>query len=97
MNRWAVVRNGRVENVVVWDGDLVKWQPPEGCEVVADDPDPERPEKGQASPGDTFDGSVFTPAPGPVGPEKSELALIREELAAVRAELEELRAQRGRP
>jgi hypothetical protein len=28
--RYAIIRNGVVENVHLWDGDLSKWQPPEG-------------------------------------------------------------------
>jgi hypothetical protein len=34
MDGYAVVRDGVVENIVVWDGEA-EWSPPEGCEVVA--------------------------------------------------------------
>ena len=37
--RYAMIRNGVVENVSLWDGDLAKWQPPEGivCIPAPDD------------------------------------------------------------
>ena len=32
--RYAMIRNGVVENVSLWDGDLLKWQPPEGITCI---------------------------------------------------------------
>jgi hypothetical protein len=34
-----MIRDGVVENVSLWDGDLAKWQPPEGivCIPAPDD------------------------------------------------------------
>lgn len=32
--RYAIVRNGTVENVVEWDGDTSAWTPPEGADAV---------------------------------------------------------------
>ncbi|MDR8102437.1 hypothetical protein KPB04_11935 [Burkholderia cenocepacia] len=34
MSNYAVVEDGTVVNVVVWDGDETIWQPPTGCEAV---------------------------------------------------------------
>ncbi|HHT8903073.1 TPA: hypothetical protein ACT5CR_006060 [Burkholderia cenocepacia] len=34
MSNYAVVEDGMVVNVVVWDGDETIWQPPAGCEAV---------------------------------------------------------------
>lgn len=33
---WAIIseNGGWLENIVVWDGDLSKWQPPEGTRAV---------------------------------------------------------------
>lgn len=48
--RYAVVRDGVVENVVMWGGESA-WAPPEGTVLVkADD----------ASPTDLYDGKTFT-------------------------------------
>lgn len=33
--RWALVVGGVVENIIVWDGDTNRWQPPAGASVVA--------------------------------------------------------------
>lgn len=33
--RWAIVVSGVVENVIIWDGDTNRWQPPMGASVVA--------------------------------------------------------------
>jgi hypothetical protein len=38
MHRHALVnKSGRVENVIVWDGDTDKWQPPADCSAVISD------------------------------------------------------------
>lgn len=34
VERWAMIRNGVVENICLWDGDLKTWQPPEGIDMV---------------------------------------------------------------
>lgn len=34
VNRWAMVENGIVINIVNWDGDLSKWMPPAGIQMV---------------------------------------------------------------
>ena len=31
---WAIVKDGKVLNKCVWDGELATWQPPIGCEMV---------------------------------------------------------------
>lgn len=45
----AIVRDGRVENVAEWDGET-EWSPPAGTQLVP---------AGDASPGDTWDGTRF--------------------------------------
>jgi hypothetical protein len=32
--RYAMIRDGVVENVSLWDGDLNRWQPPEGIVCI---------------------------------------------------------------
>ena len=32
--RYAMIRDGVVENVSLWDGDLNKWTPPEGIDCI---------------------------------------------------------------
>lgn len=76
--RYAVVRDGIVENVVLWDGES-DWASPDGASLVLDG--------GQvASPGDTWDGDGFTRAvpvaAEPDEPEKTPLAQLREALLA---------------
>lgn len=34
VERWAMLRNGRVENVCLWDGSLSTWQPPDGIKMI---------------------------------------------------------------
>lgn len=53
--RYAIIRNGVVESVVVWDGET-PWTAPEGTEVVA---------VGDrvANPRSRYDGTSFTPPP----------------------------------
>lgn len=48
--RYAVVRDGVVENVVMWDGES-EWAPPEGTMLVKSD---------DANPSDIYDGKAFT-------------------------------------
>lgn len=81
--RYAVVRDGVVENVVVWDGES-DWQPPEGTTLVLSD---------EAGPGDTHDGKTFTPPEPPTpDPVVEYEAKVAEELRAMAAER---LAQRG--
>ena len=49
--RYALIFQGKVINVLDWDGDLVKWQPPIGYTILQTE---------QGSPGDTWDGQKFT-------------------------------------
>ncbi|RQZ40055.1 hypothetical protein [Burkholderia sp. Bp9099] len=55
MANYAIVQNGTVKNVVVWDGNAAEWQPPNGYEAVlipADTP---------AGIGYSYDGTQFSP------------------------------------
>jgi hypothetical protein len=54
MARYAVVRDGVVENLIVWDGNP-GWQPAEGSFVVL------IPDDSQVAIGDTYDGEEFGP------------------------------------
>lgn len=54
--KWAIVRDGVVENVILYDGEA-SYLPPTGTMLVQD-PD------GKAEPGGTWDGTQFQPAGG---------------------------------
>ena len=58
MPRYAIVRNGVVENICLWDGDTKKWQPPAGTVAV-------NVESIWCDIGATFDGTQFTPSKAP--------------------------------
>ena len=32
--RYAMIKNGKVENISLWDGDVTKWSPPEDMLVI---------------------------------------------------------------
>lgn len=34
VKRYAIVENGVVSNVTLWDGDTKEWQPPKGSTAV---------------------------------------------------------------
>jgi hypothetical protein len=51
---YAIIENGVVSNVVIWDGNTEAWQPPSGCTVAVV-------QEGQAvSIGWTYDGTSFS-------------------------------------
>lgn len=76
--RYAVIRDGVVENVVVWDGES-DWSPPEGALLVQSD---------EAGPGDGYDGKAFTrPEPAPADPPQP---TIEEKYAALLAVVTQL-------
>lgn len=57
MSEYAMIKDGIVENVVIWDGDLDTWSPPEGYVMIEI-----KPEYGQVSIGDNYkDGEFSTP------------------------------------
>lgn len=51
-DRWCIVRDGVVENVVAWNGDLAVWQPPNGAKMVRATDDAEQ--------GSLWDGVSFS-------------------------------------
>ncbi|MGQ7907216.1 hypothetical protein [Burkholderia sp. BC1] len=55
MKNYAVVKDGIVINVIVWDGDEQSWQPPTGASAA------EVPDEQAVSIGWRYDGSVFRP------------------------------------
>lgn len=59
VSRYAVVCDGSVENVVLWDG-ASEWAPDDGRQLVA------LPDDHVVNPGDTYDGETFTASPMPV-------------------------------
>ena len=52
LNRYALVKGGKVVNVTEWDGDPPKWSPPVGVSAILAD---------KAGPGWAYDGTTFTP------------------------------------
>lgn len=32
--RYAMIKNGKIENISLWDGDTTKWTPPEDMLVI---------------------------------------------------------------
>ena len=54
MTRYAVVRDGVVENLIIWDGGAEGWQPPEGSIAVL------IPDDASVSIGGTYDGEKFS-------------------------------------
>ena len=90
--RYALVQSGAVTNVVEWDGDLSRWQPPPGVQAVQSD---------SAGTGDTWDGTTFTKGPSPLPDPRevnsqriSELALKSPRTATETQELLSLVAKR---
>lgn len=77
MTNYALMKDGSVENVIVWDGvpytpptdeqPASGWSPPDGYSTIAlEDGSP-------VSPGWTFDGTMFAaPAPAPLPPKTAE-------------------------
>ncbi|WP_321894540.1 hypothetical protein [Paraburkholderia heleia] len=53
---YAIVENGVVVNVVVWDGSTASWQPPDGATAVAVSV-----QTGPAYIGGTYANGVFAP------------------------------------
>ncbi|VWC89737.1 hypothetical protein BLA17378_04484 [Burkholderia aenigmatica] len=58
INRYALIENGSVINVILWDGGTETWQPPQGMTTTL------LPDGSPVSPGYTFDGANFhSPSP----------------------------------
>lgn len=53
VERWAMIKEGTVINVCLWDGLLTTWQPPEGIEM--------QPAGDQVAIGWTWDGTWHEP------------------------------------
>lgn len=43
VQRWAMVRDGVTENVILWDGDTATWQPPDGVVMMLETDAPPQP------------------------------------------------------
>jgi hypothetical protein len=61
--RWAMVLNNVVENIISWDGDLNTWQPPAGYTMVI-----AHSWIDTAVIGSIWNGTEFIPTPGPIDP-----------------------------
>ena len=57
IKRYAVITNGKVDNICLWDGDTAKWTPEAGTEVVE--------VSDNIGPGWLVDGDGFVPPPPP--------------------------------
>lgn len=51
--RYAMIKDGKVENVCLWDGDVSKWTPPDDMEVI--------PAPDHIGVGWTYDGVSWSP------------------------------------
>lgn len=76
MARYAIIKNGVVDNITLWDGDTSKWSPPQGQSAVV------APSTVQI--GSTYAAGVFTPpvAPPVPVPDKVTPLQIRKALRA---------------
>lgn len=57
MDTYAIVENGAVTNVILWNGNTDSWQPPNGAEAV------KLSAPGQAMIGYAYDGTSFSKPP----------------------------------
>lgn len=57
INRYAIVENGMVTNVILWDGNTETWQPPMGSTANL------LPNDSPVGPGWTFDGTDYAGPP----------------------------------
>ena len=61
MARYAIISDSQVVNLVEWDGDTTRWQPPSGTTTIL------VPDGVRVSSGDTWDGVNFIePPPRPL-------------------------------
>ncbi|WP_447650961.1 tail fiber assembly protein [Pseudomonas abietaniphila] len=73
MSNYAIVVDGIVINIVVWNGDTTQWGPENGAIALEYDA-----EETKVNIGDTWDGASFISAPAPPpAPLTSEQILIR--------------------
>lgn len=74
---YVIIRDGIVENVVQWDGDVNKWQPPEGTQAIA--------YSGRVSPGWAWVNGAPVEPPAPAVPlaeaKRAKLQSVAAELA----------------
>ena len=85
--RYALVdKDGKIVNVVCWDGQT-DWQPPEGLTAIRD-------KAGEAEPEGTFDGVAFRKRVKPPAPEipPNSLLALQAELDAVTAQFTDYKA-----
>ncbi len=75
---YAIVRNGRVENIIVWNGKD-RYDIPEGCELAR--------AREQCAIGGTYADGKFDPAPteNPIKQKPSRIGLLEERIGALEA------------
>lgn len=80
MDRYAIVKDGKIINIQLWNGDTELWTPPADVEAVLDN--------GSAFVGGTYVDGVFlmpqpvAPIPSSVTPAQGRIALLRAGLLA---------------
>lgn len=84
MGRYAIIRDGVVENVTLWDGES-EWSPPEGAEIRGCSAD--------VGPGWLVDGEDLVAPPAPAPEEMDVLDRLAAALGVDRALLEQLAGQ----
>lgn len=57
--RYAIIVDGIIANIILWDGNTENWQPEEGVDAVL------IPEDTDARIGGTYADGVFSPPPNP--------------------------------
>ena len=86
IKNWAIVKDGKVLNKCVWDGELATWQPPEGCETIElTDRD--------CNLGDGWDGKQFIAQARTTPPPTVTVELTAEQRAAINALIQQFGVQ----
>ena len=86
IKNWAIVKDGKVLNKCVWDGDPATWQSSEGCVMVElTDRD--------CNPGDGWDGKRFIAQARTTPPPTVTVELTAEQRAAINALIQQFGVQ----
>jgi len=78
IERWCIIRDGVVQNVVAWDGDTKTWTPPSDAEMVR--------AAETSSIGDLWNGAEFQkPLIAEPAPQPDALDVLLDKLVAAKA------------